>query len=169
MLFRYADVQAHNGLPVLRWFRRAPELEAVTNVGLAGFPTRTLDPESRFLRFAQALEGFERYKRPKGRRALSQRIENLLKTLPQPIRKLVPADFAELTATTRDYLSHRIPQLEADAAKGEQLFALTYAAKLVFEILVMRELGFGQREIAEQALKQNQRLVVSVEAGFLSL
>jgi hypothetical protein len=138
-------------------------------VYLSGLPSRTLDPESRFLTTMQALEAFDRYRDPRGNRRLERRIRELVNLIPARIRVHVPQHFPELAAVTRDYLSHRIPQLEQRAATGDQLFPLMNATKLLFDLVLLRELGFTQTQIAEWTLSQNQRLVAQFQRGFLAL
>lgn len=93
----------------------------------------------------------------------------LVSDLPLPVRKLVPADFTRLATDTRDYFSHWEPSLEAKAAKDEKLIALAAAVKLLFDLTMMRELGFKQKPIAAATLSNNQRLVSAVQRGFLAL
>jgi hypothetical protein len=81
----------------------------------------------------------------------------------------VPSNFTKLALDTRNYFTHWNPKLEARAAKGEQLVALTRAVKLLFEITLMMELGFTKTDIAHNALDTNQRLVREVQTSFLAL
>jgi hypothetical protein len=49
------------------------------------------------------------------------------------------------------------------------LITLTFAVKLLFELTMLDELGFGKNQIAEWALRKNQRLVHDMRRSFLSL
>ncbi len=167
MLFRYADAKRMNRRPILRWFRRSEQLEPVANVYLSALPTRPLHIEYRFLAFVQALEGYHRRKAA-GRMHLRSRLDALVADLPAVLRTHVPDDFTMLAKNTRDYFSHWEPTLEAKAAKGERLTALTVAVKLLFELAMLRELGFGRTEIAE-LVDRNVRLSSDLRRGFIAL
>lgn len=168
MLFRYDDVAAHKLMPIVRWFRRWDRFGPVINVYLSGLPTRQLHNEYRFLAFVQALEGYDRRKRP-GRIDLKDRLDAMVAALPASIRTHVPARFAELAKDTRHYFSHWEPSLEPKAAKGEDLVYLTRGVKLLFEITLLIELGFTKTQIAQAVLDTNQRLVREVASSFLEL
>jgi hypothetical protein len=168
MLFRFEDVRARKLLPLTRWYRHTRDLEPVRNLYLSALPTRPLHIEYRFLAFAQALEAYHFRKQPK-RTHLQRRLQGLVDQLPAAIRKHVPSNFAELTKDTRNYFTHWYPKLEAKAARGDQLITLTFAVKLLFELTMLDELGFGKNQIAEWALRKNQRLVHDMRRSFLSL
>jgi ApeA N-terminal domain 1 len=167
MLFRHEDALAHNLRPILRWFRRAEMHEPISNLYLSALPSKALNIEYRFLAFVQALEGFHRRKAP-GHIELKSRLEALVAALPASIRTHVHDDFTKLAKDTRHYFSHWEPKLEAKAAKGEQLVALTIAVKLLYELAMLRELGFGQTEITQLVLS-NRRLSSDLRRGFLAL
>ena len=49
------------------------------------------------------------------------------------------------------------------------MIALTSAVKLLCELTMLRELGFGKKQIAEWATSKNQRLVWDMKQSFLAL
>jgi hypothetical protein len=168
MLFRYEDARRDSLRPISRWFRRSQELEPVTNVYLSALPTRPLNIEYRFLAFVQALEAYHRRKQPR-QLTLQTRLDRLVAALPAKVRRHVPPDFSSLAKDTRNYFTHWDPKLEKRAAKGAKLVALTVALKLLFDLTLLRELGFTQTAIADAALDKNQRLVREMQRGFLEL
>lgn len=167
MLFRYSDMQFKNYLPLARWLRRTELMEPVYNLYLAALPRRSLYLEYRFLAFVQALEAF--YFRKHGKEGkLQALVQSFVDALPRGLRTYVPGDFAELVKDTRHYLTHWNPKYEAKAAKGDRLFAATRGVKLLFELALLREVAFPQREI-QRLVENNQRLVGDVQASWGSL
>jgi hypothetical protein len=65
-------------------------------------------------------------------------------------------------------LTHWNPKKERKAAKGLQLHALTMAAKLLFELSVLQQLGFQKKEV-EALVASNRRLNREFQASFESL
>lgn len=79
-----------------------------------------------------------------------QSVTDLLATLPDVLRLAMgdePA-FAKRVHRTRNYLTHWDPDLERDAARGEELTRLTMALKVIVEALLLLELGFSKEEVA---------------------
>lgn len=168
MLFRYADLQKLKLRPLGRWYRNWSRLGPVVNVYLSGLPTRPLHLEYRFLAYAQAVEALHFRMHP-SYMVLQARLDDLVSRLPARIKRVVPSGFTVLAKRTRNYFTHWSPNLEAKAAKGEQLVHLTRAVKLLFEITLLMELGFTKTEIADAVLEKNQRLVREVASSFLEL
>jgi hypothetical protein len=167
MLFRYVDVQSKGMLPLARWLRRADRMGPVYSLYLAALPVRALYLEHRFLTFSQALDAF--YFRKHGKEAkLQPLVASFVGALPRRLRGYVPAGFAELVKDTRHYLTHWNPRYEAKAAKGERLHALTRGVKLLFELAMLQELGFQQREILA-LVESNSRLIRDVDGSWRSL
>jgi ApeA N-terminal domain 1 len=69
---------------------------------------------------------------------------------------------------TRNYFTHWNRRLEARAAKGAQLFALTEATKLLLEFTLLLNLGFTKTQI-QQLVDRNQRMIRDMQRSFLSL
>jgi hypothetical protein len=168
MLFRYGDIKARKLLPLTRWHRRSVQLEPVRNLYLSALPSRPLHIEFRFLAFAQALEAYHFRKHPT-HMYLKTRLDSLVDQLPAAIKQHVPNNFTTLAKDTRNYFTHWTPKLEAKAAHGDQLVALTFAVKLLFELTMLLELGFAKKQIADWVTSENQRLVWDMQASFLSL
>jgi hypothetical protein len=167
MLFRYADLETMNLLPLARWLRRAELMQPVHRLYLTALPARALYLEHRFVTFVQALEAL--YSRKHGKeKDLKPLLEDFVTALPRGLRRHVPPAFAEDVKNTRHYLTHWNPKKEAKAAKGERLFALTRGLKVLFDLVMLRELGFSQRQI-QKLVQNNQRLVRDVDGSWRSL
>jgi hypothetical protein len=167
MLFRRSDATFKDFLPFVRWFRRAKLMEPVYDVYVAALPPRAMFLESKFLAFAQALEVYD-FRRTHQERKLRKMVQTAVDELPIGVRRLVPAGFAELVRDTRHYLTHYNPKYGKRAAQGARLYAAMRAMKLLFELTMLLELGFGKRAI-QTLVENNGRLAADIQLGFESL
>jgi hypothetical protein len=167
MLFREPDARFRNRTPFGRWFRRASLMEPIYDLYAAALTTRPMFLEDRFLAFVRALEAYD-FRRSGGERKLLRVVRDAVDGLPAKLRGEVPAGFPELVRDTRHYLTHLNPKYQHVAAEGERLFALTEAVRLLFELSMLRELGFGKQQVWA-LVEGNQRLVGVVRRGFHGL
>jgi ApeA-like protein/HEPN superfamily Apea-like protein len=167
MLFRQAEAAFSNHRPLMRWFRRASHMEPIYDLYVAALPPRSMFLEQRFLSFAQALEAYD-FRRTGNERKLIKVVRSAVENLPAGLKKHVPPSFPALVRDTRHYLTHFNPKYEPSAAKDEQLYAATSAMKLLFELTMLLELGFGKQRI-EALVDKNPRLQKELQLGFCSL
>ncbi len=165
LLFRQSDAEFRNNAPLRRWSRRAELMEPVYGLYMAALPTGAMYLQNRFLAFVQALEAYSSRKgggRPIKLRAV---VESAVASLPRKLRRHVPEEFVGVVVDTRNFLTHYNPAKQERAAHGEQLHRLTRATKLIFEIMMLSDLGFQQRQI-ERLFERNGRLVHEFNFAF---
>ena len=123
--------------------------------------------EQRLLAFVQALEAYD-FRRRGEERKLRTVVADAVGALPIRLRQLVPSGFPELVRDTRHYLTHLNPKYEPRAAKIGEVDSVMRGVKLLFEITVLRDLGFPQRRI-QGLVETNDRLVKELQLSFGSL
>jgi hypothetical protein len=89
------------------------------------------------------------------------RLETLVAAMPRQLRKQIPSSFAEEVRDTRNFGTHRDARNRRRAATGARLYALSELLKFVFDVAILRELGFNQGEIL-QLVNRNDRLIRTV-------
>jgi hypothetical protein len=96
-----------------------------------------------------------------------QSITELLRTLPDELRRAIGDEeaFAKKVHRTRNYLTHWDPDLERDAARGEELIRLKMALKVVLEALLLNELGFDKSQVA-LLIERNEHYKRNVNFAF---
>jgi hypothetical protein len=162
MLFCLPDLPAgQETRPLTRWLRRCDrlEMEPVFGPYFAALPTGKMYSDLRFLVFAQAAEAYDARVHPSTRSkpiTFKTRIETLVGRMPRELRHRIPATFAEEVKNTRNFGSHRDAKNRKRAATGARLFALSELVKFVFDIAILRALGFSQKEI-EALFNRNVR------------
>src|SRR5205814_1108765 len=85
------------------------------------------------------------------------RIETLVAGMPRELRGLIPASFADEVKNTRNFATHRDAKNRTRAATGARLWALAELLKFVFDVAMLRELGFRQNEIV-RLVNRNDRV-----------
>jgi hypothetical protein len=169
MLFCRADLAAGSeARPLTRWLQLCDRLEMDPVFGpyFAALPARKMYTDLRFLVFAQAAEAYDarRHPSPKGSTIrFKTRIETLVARMPSELRRMVPAGFAEEVRDTRNFGTHRDARNRQRAATGARLLALSELVKFVFDVAILRELGFSQGETV-RLFNRNDRLT-----GFINL
>lgn len=91
-------------------------------------------------------------------------VVDLLKTLPPSLAGEI-GDFDDCAARigwTRNYLTHWNADLEKKAAKGEALFRLADALRLILEALLLLEIGFTYSDV-EELLSSNHAIKHDIE------
>jgi nitroreductase len=91
------------------------------------------------------------------RKSFRDALAELIAALPAVIADALAnvAAFAERIRVTRNYLTHWTESLEAEAARGAELFALTRLLRAILEALLLLELGFSKDEV-EKLLQRNE-------------
>ncbi len=138
--------------PLTRWLRLCErlEMEPVFGPYFAALATRKMYSDLRFLVFAQAAEAYDARKHPSTRAmkiSFKTRIETLVAGMPRELRSKIPREFADEVKNTRNFGTHRDARNRKRAATGVRLFALSELVKIVFDIAILRELGFSQTQI----------------------
>jgi ApeA N-terminal domain 1 len=79
------------------------------------------------------------------RKSFRDALAELIATLPAAMKDALgdPETLAERVRVTRNYLTHWSQGLEAKAARGTELFALTRALRAILESLLLLQLGFA--------------------------
>lgn len=96
-----------------------------------------------------------------------QSLADLIETLPPSAREPIGdvETFTQLVGWTRNYHTHWDPRLESKAAKGEALFRLTAALKLMVEALLLLEIGFSEDD-ADALLRRNPKVRAELALAF---
>jgi hypothetical protein len=163
MLVCRPDLRAEEqARPLTRWLRLCDQLEMEPVLGpyFAALPTQKMYSDLRFLVFAQAAEAYDARRRPGTRTkqiSFKTRVETLVASMPGDLRALVPATFAEEVKNTRNFGTHRDAKNRKRAATGARLWALSELLKFVFDLAMLRELGFTQTQIVE-LVNRNDRV-----------
>lgn len=134
-------------------------MEPVFGPYFAALPAQRMYSDLRFLVFAQAAEAYDARRHPQKSTKISfkTRIETLVGAMPRDLRRLIPPTFADEVKNTRNFGTHRDARNRKRAATGARLFALTELLKFVFDVAILRELGFSQREIV-RLVDRNRRV-----------
>jgi hypothetical protein len=92
--------------------------------------------------------------------SLRKRLKNLVEAAGKTARFLIPRpdDFVQRMTNTRHFLTHYDNRLRGSSAEGEDLFWLIQQAKFLFEVLLMREIGFPS-ELIKTLVEQNERYI----------
>lgn len=164
MLIRLAELDRTKTNPLTRWYRQSELLRPVYNLYLSAIPTQSPRIEFRFLALAQALDAL--YHRTHERRApFVGVVGQVVDELPSVLKKRVPPRFVPLVKDTRHYFTHWNAKYERKAAKGMDLVSLTYGARVLVEMMLLRRLGLSQTELA-QVVQNNQRVIRSIRLSF---
>ena len=80
---------------------------------------------------------------------LQRRLRELLDSQSAGISEFIGdrKSFIDKVVTTRNYLVHYDPGLEAKVAKGKELHDITRRLKLIVEVCLLKELGFSSNEV----------------------
>jgi hypothetical protein len=157
MTFLLDDARDLDLRPVHRWFRRARLLTPIYSLYVGALQTTTLD--HRFLLTAQSLEALHGRLRPRPRDvAFIDRIRQVMADLPATLRSHVPLHYPALIRDTRNYYTHWNPRLQARAATGNRLLALTRCSQALLEVTLLMELGYSKTR-AIRLVERNDRLV----------
>jgi hypothetical protein len=158
MLFCRADLKSDQiQRPLSRWLSlcRRLSMDPVFGPYYAALATDKVYSDTRFLMFAQAAEAYMGRRTP--RTKFDRRIRLLVEAMPRYLRGAMPPRFVKEVTIARNYGTHRDQGSHALAATGQRLFALTELVKLIFDLAILRELGFTQTEIAD-LVDRNRRV-----------
>jgi hypothetical protein len=154
MLFTRVDVPGTQvARPLTRWLTlcRRLSLDPVLGPYFAALARASMHADIRFFVFAGAAEAYHARRKPPPKRKkiyFETRMAALVNQMPRKLRALVPDGFAEEVKHTRNFGAHRDEKSRSKAATGTRLYAIMELLKLVFDVAILRELGFTQTEIA---------------------
>jgi hypothetical protein len=160
MLFCRADLD-HDQIqrPLTRWLSlcRRHSMEPVFGPYYAALATEKAYSDIRFLMFAQVAESYMGRKKPATK--FDRRIRLLVEAMPRYLRAAMPtpAAFAKEVTIARNYSTHRDKGSHKLAATGPRLVALSELVKFIYDVAILRELGFSQTEIT-QLVDRNRRV-----------
>jgi len=82
---------------------------------------------------------------------LAKRLRSIVTLVNPQLDSLIghPGRFAESVAATRNYLTHRVPNLRDEAASGSDLFWLEQAMQLVVATMIISETGLASETIRD--------------------
>jgi Apea-like HEPN len=112
---------------VNRWFRLVEDLDDVLNLYLSTVHAPPRFPETRFLIFVQALEGYHRI-----------------------TADVTKGEFLETVEATRNTLAHSLVPRHKKAARDVDLWRVTTQLQALFETIIFLDLGFNDDVIADR-------------------
>lgn len=95
---------------------------------------------------------------------LRKRLKEILKSFPASLEPVLKdrRKFVNDVCVTRNYLTHYDSELEHQAAKDRELFALTSRVKLLLQFCMLKELGFDPQNVEKLTAR-----LINMRYGFL--
>jgi hypothetical protein len=156
MLFTYPDIAEQASDVMQHWFAKQRRLQPVFDLFFGVRHLSDLPLEVRFLTTAQAIDTYDfRRRRHPGNFSLAQRLEGVCDQCKSVAQKLIGSgdddrdEFVRTFRDTRNWYTHYNPRHEKKAAQGAALFVLLTQLQSLIEMSLLRQLGFGCRQVDE--------------------
>ncbi len=158
MLFGFAQIQEDAERIFNKWFDAYEKISPALNLYFAARTGAYQYLEGKFLALAQALETYHRRMLNSERMGLGKRITELIESFEdftgtREERK----NLKNTIVATRNYLTHYDKRLEPKAAEGEELWLLYTKMEAIFQLHLLKILGFTNSEI-ESVYRNSQHL-----------
>jgi hypothetical protein len=101
--------------------------------------------------------------------SLRKRLRELLCSLEDEITKLItdsPGKFTEDVTATRNYLTHYSSELQAQAFKGKELFAVNLRLRVLLTVILFKELGLEEKDIRTLLANSHAHLAESIKMRY---
>jgi hypothetical protein len=173
-LVPFASLRDNFGDHVSKWIELYKLMPLALDLYRTCKQTHRLQVEFRFFTIVSALESFHRTIVPDESPSLNRRNRRFSKTLQDRLKELVqrhedllgellPTRICARVADTRNYLAHQTPELEVRAFPSGQWFLWYRRLELVFEICVLAELPFSEKDALKSFV---DRRMNGIKSGF---
>ena len=148
MLFRFEQIREGAERIFNKWFDAYDEFSPALGLYFAARTGAYEYLDGKFLALAQGLETYHSRTSNIRRLSLAKRIKELI----EPFEKFIGTseeqeDLKKTIVATRNYLTHYDKRLESKAARGKDLWLLYIKMEAIFQLHLLKMLGFTDAEI----------------------
>ena len=154
MLFGFKQIQNSAEKIINNWIETYEQIAPSFNLYFLAKMGMQTYLEERFMALVQGLEAYHRRtsnerQRVKGKRV---RLKDRMRSIIEPFKEVIgdedkQSKLINRIVSTRNYLTHYDLSLESEAAKGEDLWPLCIKMELLFQLHVLRLIGFSREQI----------------------
>ena len=153
-LFKFEEIQNDAERIINNWIEAYEQIAPTFNLYFLAKMGMQTYLEERFLALVQGLEAYHRRASNKRQRVKGKRVslKNRMRSIIEPFKEVIGGEckqskLIDRIVSTRDYLTHYDLSLESEAAKGEDLWPLCIKMELLFQLHILRLIGFSREQI----------------------